>query len=108
MSMKPGCVVFDPSKNHWCVLVESRMTDGTIRRFMSFHDTYESAHSIEEAHKEAHADEPNVTVSLFEYDYIANEIELATVLMVQTVENILSKAEIVDFDERVKNDGCNE
>lgn len=106
MSMKPGCVVFDPSKNHWCVLVESHMTDGTIRRFMSFHDTYESAHSIEEAHKEAHADEPNFTVSLFEYDYIANEIELATVLMVQTVEDILSKAEIVDFDERVENDGC--
>lgn len=108
MSMKPGCVVFDPSKNHWCVLVESRMTDGTIHRFMSFHDTYESAHSIEEAHKEAHADEPNVTVSLFEYDYIANEIELATVLMVQTVENILSKAEISDIDDAEKSNGCNE
>jgi hypothetical protein len=66
---------------------------------MSFHDTYEGAHGIEEAHKEAHADEPNTTVSLFEYDYIANEIELATMLMVQTVEDILSKAEISDIDE---------
>ena len=99
MSMKPGCVVFDPSKNNWCVLVESRMTDGTIRRFMSFHNTYEDAHSTEEAHKEAHADEPNTTGSLFEYDYIANEIELATVLMAQTVEDILSRAEISDIDE---------
>ncbi|MBF1369972.1 MAG: hypothetical protein HXN12_08750 [Porphyromonadaceae bacterium] len=104
MSMKPGCVVFDPSKNHWCVLVESRMTDGTIRRFMSFHDTYEDAHGIEKAHKEAHADELNTTVSLFEYDYIANEIELATVLMVQTVEDILSRAKISDIDEGDDND----
>ena len=99
MSMKPGCVVFDPSKNHWCVLVESRMTDGTIRRFMSFHNTYEDAHGTEEAHKEAHADEPNTTVSLFEYTYIANEIELATALMMRTVEDILSRAEISDIDE---------
>lgn len=99
MSMKPGCVVFDPSDKSWCVLVESRMSDGTIRRFMSFHDTYKDAHGIEEAHKEAHADDPNVTVSMFEYDYIANEIELATVLMVQTVEDILSRAEISDIDE---------
>lgn len=100
MSMKPGLVVFDPSKNHWCVLVESRMSDGTVRRFMSFHNTYEDAHGTEEAHKEAHADEPNTTVSLFEYSYIANEIELATVLMMRTVEDILSRAEISDIDER--------
>ena len=99
MSMKPGCVVFDPSKNHWCVLVESRMSDGTVRRFMSFHNTYEDARGIENAHQEAHADEPNTTVSMFEYNYIANEIELATVLMVQTVEDILSRAEISDIDE---------
>lgn len=104
MSMKPGCVVFDPSKNHWCVLVESRMSDGTVRRFMSFHNTYEDAHGTVEAHKEAHADEPNTTVSLFEYNYIANEIELATVLMVQTVEDILSRAEISDIDEGDDND----
>lgn len=103
-SMKPGCVVFDPSKNSWCVLVEQRREDGEIRRFMSFHDTYEDAHVIEGAHKEAHADEPNITVSLFEYDYIANEIELATVLMVQTVEDILSRAEISDIDEGDDND----
>lgn len=103
MSMKPGCVVFDPSKNHWCVLVESRMTDGTIRRFMSFHNTYEDAHGTEEAHKEAHADEPNTTVSLFEYTYIANEIELATALMMRTVEDILSRAEISDIDEGADN-----
>lgn len=104
MSMKPGCVVFDPSKNHWCVLVESRMSDGTVRRFMSFHNTYEDARGIENAHKEAHTDEPNTTVSLFEYDYIANEIELATVLMMRTVEDILSRAEISDIDEGVDDD----
>lgn len=98
MSMKPGFVVFDPSKNNWCVLVESRMTDGTIRRLMSFHSTYNDARITEKAHKEAHADESNTTVSLFEYDYIANEIELATVLMMQTVEDILSRAEISDLD----------
>lgn len=96
MSMKPGCVVFDPSKNNWCVLVESRMSDGTVRRFMSFHDTYEDAHGIEEAHKEAHADEHNITVSLFEYNYIANELELATVLMMQTIDDILSRADDED------------
>lgn len=99
MSMKPGCVVYNPQENSWCVLVESRRKDGEIRRFMSFHDTYEDAHGIEEAHKEAHVDEPNITISVFEYDYIANEIELATVLMVQTVEDILSRAEISDIDE---------
>lgn len=104
MSMKPGCVVFDPSKNNWCVLVESRMTDGTIRRFMSFHNTYEDAHSIAEAHKETHADEPNTIVSMFEYNYIANEIELATVLMMRTVEDILSRAEISDIDDGDDND----
>lgn len=108
MSMMPGCIVFDPSRNHWCVLAETRMPDGTVRRFMSFHDTYDDAHSIEEAHKEAHADESNTTVSLFEYDYIANEIELATVLMVQTVEDILSRAEISDIDDAEKSNGCNE
>lgn len=104
MSMKPGCVVFDPSKNHWCVLVESRMSDGTVRRFMSFHNTYEDARGIENAHKEAHADEPNTTVSLFEYNYIANELELATVLMMQTVDDILSRAEISDIDEGADDD----
>lgn len=104
MSMKPGLVVFDPSKNSWCVLVESRMSDGTVRRFMSFHNTYEDAHGTEKAHKEAHADEPNTTVSLFEYNYIANEIELATALMMRTVEDILSRAEISDIDEGDVND----
>lgn len=104
MSMKPSCVVFDPSKNSWCVLVESRMSDGTVRRFMSFHNTYEDAHDTKEAHKKAHADESNTTVSLFEYNYIANEIELATVLMMRTVEDILSRAEISDIDEGTDND----
>lgn len=99
MSMKPGCVVFDPADNCWCVLVEQRSEDGEIRRVMSFHNTYEEAHSVEEAHKETYAERPDVTISVFEYDYIANKIELATALMVQTVEDILSRAEIVDFDE---------
>ena len=105
MSMKPGCVVFDPADNCWCVFVEQRRDDGEVRRFMSFHNTYEDAHSIEEAHKEGHADDPNVTISVFEYDYIADEIELASRLMVQAIDDILSRAEISDVDEG-EDDGC--
>ena len=71
---------------------------------MSFHNTYEEAHSIEECHKETYAEYPNVTISVFEYDYIANEIELATALMVQTVEDIISRANISDIDEGAEND----
>lgn len=35
MSMKPGCVVYNPEGKSWCVLVESCREDGTVRRFMS-------------------------------------------------------------------------
>lgn len=94
MSMKPGCVVFNPAGNSWCVLVETRKDNGEIRRFMSFHSTYENARAIEEAHTESNAGDPNVTVSVFEYDYIANEIELASMLIAQAVDDILSRAEI--------------
>lgn len=105
MSMKPGCVVYSPQDKNWCVLVEQRREDGEVRRFMSFHDSYHDAHSVEEAHKESHADDPDVTVSVFEYDYIANEIELASRFMMQVVEDILSSINIVDFDDG-ENDGC--
>lgn len=63
MSMKPGCVVYNPAENSWCVLVEHRRKGGEIRRFMSFHKHRMVAEMIKKAHEEANADEPDVTVA---------------------------------------------
>ncbi len=47
---------FDPSKDNWCVLVESRMSDGTSPADSCRSMIPEDAH-VEKAHKERHADE---------------------------------------------------
>ncbi|MBF1652226.1 MAG: hypothetical protein HXO60_06975 [Rothia mucilaginosa] len=73
MKMEPGCVVYNPAENHWCVLVEHRREDGEVRRFMSFHKNRLEAQEIKKAHEEAHADDLDTTVSMFEYDYIPND-----------------------------------
>lgn len=50
MSMKPGCVVYNPEGKSWCVLVEHRRDDGEIRRFMSLHKNRLEAQAIKKAH----------------------------------------------------------
>ena len=91
MSMKPGCVVYNPQENSWCVLVESRGKDGEIRRFMSFHKYREVAEFIKKAHEDANADDPDVTVSMFEYEFIANDDQLAVRMMRETIERLVEE-----------------
>ena len=102
MSMKPGCVVYNPAENFWCVLVEHRRDDGEIRRFMSFHKSRLEAQMIKKAHEEANANEREVTVSMFEYDYIPNDEMLAARMMMDAFEQIF-----VDADKERCND-CND
>lgn len=73
MSMRPGCVVYTPESKNWCVLVEQRIDDGEIHRFMSFHKSRLEAQVVKKAHEEANADEREITVSMFEYDYFPND-----------------------------------
>ena len=105
MSMKPGCVVYNPSENSWCVLVESRRKDGEVRRFMSFHKYREVAEFIKEAHEDAHAGESDTTVSIFEYDYILNDDMLQLRLMMETFEKMFENA---DYAEAEKTNDCND
>lgn len=93
MSMKPGCVVYNPAENFWCVLVEHRRDDGEIRRFMSFHKNRLEAQAIKKAHEEANADERDVIVSMFEYDYIPNDEMLAVRMMMDSFEKLFADAE---------------
>nr|DAX34357.1 MAG TPA: hypothetical protein [Caudoviricetes sp.] len=102
MSMKPGCVVYNPAENFWCVLVEHRRGDGEIRRFMSFHRNRLEAQTIKKAHEEAHAGELDTTVSMFEYDYIPNDEMLAARMMMNAFEQMF-----VDADKERCND-CND
>lgn len=106
MSMKPGCVVYNPEENHWCVLVESRRKDGEVRRFMSFHKYREVAEFIKEAHEDASADEPDVTVSIFEYEYVPNDDALAIRMMRETIERLVEELDEVE-KEAMTND-CND
>lgn len=105
MSMKPGCVVHNPQENSWCVLVESCRKDGEIRRFMSFHKYREVAEFIKEAHEEANAGEPDVTVSIFEYEFIANDDQLAVRMMREALERMIE--EFDEVEEATIND-CND
>nr|DAE91324.1 MAG TPA: Protein of unknown function (DUF3172) [Caudoviricetes sp.] len=99
MSMKPGCVVYNPAENNWCVLVEHHRDDGEVRRFMSFHKNRLEAQTIKKAHEEANANERNVTVSMFEYDYIPNDEMLAARMMMNAFEQMF-----VDADKEHCND----
>lgn len=105
MSMKPGCVVYNPAENHWCVLVESRKKNGEIRRFMSFHKSSLEAKLVKKAHEDVHANEPDTTVSMFEYDYIPNDEMLQVRLMMDAFEKMF---ENTDYAEAEKTNDCND
>lgn len=105
MSMKPGCVVYNPSENSWCVLVEHRRDDGEILRFMSFHKYREVAEFIKKAHEEANAGEREITVSIFEYDYIPNDEMLAARMMMEAFEQLF---ENTDYAVAEKTNDCND
>lgn len=93
MSMRPGCVVYNPEENYWCVLVEQRRKDGEISRFMSFHKNRFEALKVEKAHEEAHAGDPDITISIFEYDYIPNDEMLAVRMMMNSFEQLFADTE---------------
>ena len=105
MTMQPGCVVYNPAENFWCVLVEHRRDDGEIRRFMSFHKNRLEAQMIKKAHEEANAGEREVTVSMFEYDYIPNDEVLAARMMMDAFEQMF---ENTDYAVAEKTNDCND
>lgn len=106
MSMKPGCVVYNPEGKSWCVLVEHRRKDGEICRFMSFHKYREVAEFIKKAHEEANADEPDVTISMFEYEFVANDDQLAVRMLRESIERLCEEIDAAMMEER-SND-CND
>lgn len=106
MSMKPGCVVYNPQENSWCVLVESRRKDGEIRRFMSFHKSELDAKLIKKAHEDANADEPDVTISMFEYEYVPNDDALAIRMMRETIERLVE--ELDEAEKEATTNDCND
>ena len=106
MSMKPGCVIYTPEGKSWCVLVESRMKDGEIRRFMSFHKYREVAEFIKKAHEDANADEPDVTVSIFEYEFIANDDQLAVRMMRESIDRLVE--ELDEAEKEAMTNDCND
>lgn len=105
MQMKPGCVVYNPAENFWCVLVEDHRDDGEIRRFMSFHKSRAEALEIKKAQEEANADERYVTVSMFEYDYIPNDEALAVRMMFNAFDRMF---ENTDYAVAEKTNDCND
>ena len=88
MLIKPGCVVYNPKGRSWCVLVETVMKDGSVRRFMSFHETHETAQTIKNAHENVNKDNPEVKISMFEYDYISGGLEVVTRLIVDGIKSL--------------------
>lgn len=88
MSMKPDCVAYNPKGRSWCVLVEAVKKDGSVRRFMSFHKTREVAQLIKDAHENVYKDDPDVEISMFEYDYISSDQEIIARLIHEGVEHI--------------------
>lgn len=106
MSMKPGCVVYNPAENSWCVLVESRMKDGEIRRFMSFHKYREVAEFIKKAHEDANADKPDVTVSIFEYEYVPDDDALTARMMREAIERLVE--ELDEAEKEAMTNDCND
>ena len=107
MSMKPGCVVYTPEGKSWCVLVESYREDGTVRRFMSFHKTSLEASLIVKAHQDASGNDPDVTVSLFEYEFVANDTQLAARMLAESIEEMLEEYKKV-WDEKERCNDCND
>lgn len=105
MSTKPGCVVYTPEGKSWCVLVESRRKDSEVRRFMSFHKYREVAEFIKKAHEDANADEPDVTVSIFEYEYVPNDDALAVRMMRENIERLVE--ELDEAEKEAMTNDCN-
>ena len=106
MSMKPGCVVYNPQENSWCVLVESRKRGGEVCRFMSFHKYREVAEFIKKAHEDASADERDVTVSIFEYEFIANDDQLAVRMLREAIERLVE--ELDEAEKEATTNDCND
>lgn len=105
-TMKPGCVVYNPSENSWCVLVESRKKNGEIRRFMSFHKYREVAEFIKKAHEDANANEPDVTVSIFEYEYVPNDNALTARMMREAIERLVEELDKAEKEATIND--CND
>lgn len=91
MSTKSGCIVYNPAENSWCVLVEYRKKNGEIRRFMSFHKSREEAEEIKKAQEAEYTDESNVTISIFEYEYVPDDTALALRLIRKTVNQLVEE-----------------
>lgn len=91
MSMKSGCVVYNPEGKRWCVLVESHRKDGTVRRFMSFHRSSLEASLIVKAHQDSCGDDPDVKISLFEYEFIVDDTQLAFRMMHESIEEMIEE-----------------
>lgn len=64
MSMKPGCVVYNPAMGSWCVMVET----------------------VRDAHYNVYKDADNVKISMFEYDYISDDQEIIGRLILDGIE----------------------
>lgn len=93
MSMKPGCVIYTPEGKSWCVLVESYQEDGTIRRFMSFHKTLHDARLTQQAHADVNEGDLNVKIHLFEYEFIADDKQIAEMMIRQALEAMVNSWE---------------
>lgn len=91
MSMKPGCVVYNPEGRNWCVMIETFKKDGSIRRFMSFHETQEVAQMVKDAHDGVYKDNPDVKISMFEYDYITEDQEIIARLISEDIEYLVMR-----------------
>lgn len=102
MSMKPGCVIYTPEGKSWCVLVESYQEDGTIRRAMSFHQTFHDARLTQQAHADVNDGDPNVKIHLFKYEFIADDKQIAEMMIRQALEAMVNS-----WEKELSND-CND
>lgn len=106
-TMKPGCVVYNPEGKRWCVLVESHRKDGTVRRFMSFHRTNLEASLIVKAHQDSCGGDPDVKISLFEYEFIVDDTQLAFRMLHESIEEMLEEYSKKYYEKERCND-CND
>ncbi len=102
MTMQPGCVIYNPEGKSWCVLVESCREDGTVRRFMSFHKTLHDARLTKQAHADVNEGDPNVKIHLFKYEFIADDKQIAEIMIRQALE-----AMVDSWEKELSND-CND
>lgn len=86
MSMKPGCVVYNPEGRSWCVIVETVTKDGEVRRFISFHGSRYSAQTVKDAHESGYKDDPDVKISMFEYEYLSSDKEIVARLISEGIK----------------------